>query len=131
MTEFLPFSEEHHPQAAERFVAWLTNAVLNKARGADRSSSHDRPFDKIWLGRIAPMSIAAASGRDDRLERMEPCAIGFKLRPACTEPWKIRCVAKFVLWKREAPRSWRKSNPVEVEFETIVDSTDTSLTVGK
>jgi Helicase conserved C-terminal domain len=131
MAAFIPYSEDCRAEAAERFITWLTDTVVNKARGADRSASPDRPNDRIWLGRVAPTSIAAASGRDNRLERLEPCAIGLRVRPSSVSPWSIHCTTSLVLWKREAPRSWRKTDVVRVEFEILVDPKLTPLSVGQ
>jgi hypothetical protein len=131
MTEFIPFSDQARSVAAERFVAWLSDTVINKAKGADRAASHDRPSDRIWLSRVAPISVAAASGRDDRLERMEPCAIGFRIQPRHSPPWTVRCSASFVLWQRDAARSWRKTDPVRVYFDTTIDPSTGPLSLGK
>src|SRR5262245_18323406 len=119
--EFLPFSEESCAEAAERFVRWLNDRIVRIACGSDRSASNDRPFDRIWLGRLAPETVAAASGRDARLDRMEPCAIGFRIRPQVPGPWEIQFSASFFMWKRGTDRSWQKIGPVQVQFRENVE----------
>jgi hypothetical protein len=119
--DYLPFSEEGRAIAAERFVRWLNERMIRIACGSDRSAANDRPFDRIWLGRLAPETVAAASGRDARLDRMEPCAIGFRIRPQTSSPWEIQCSASFFVWKRGANRSWQKIGPVQVQFRENVD----------
>jgi hypothetical protein len=130
MHEFLPFSADGREEAAQRFVRWMNDRIVSRASGADRVTSADRPNDRIWLGRLAPTSIAVASGRDSRLERMEPCAIGFRLRTQDEPPWVIRCLSSFFLWKRNLDRSWQKLGPVKVSFEAIVPGSGLAISAG-
>src|SRR5262245_26383666 len=117
MDEFLPFSHDGQEAAADRFVRWLKNTVVRKACGADSVSATDNPRDRVWLGRLAPAAVAATSGRDSRLERMEPCAIGFRVRPTDASPWRMNCLASFFLWKQEPDKSWSKVGPVTVKVD--------------
>ena len=109
---FLDFVEEAKDEAAQRFVDWLQAYVVNMAQGARTAESKDDPSDRLWLGRLAPASVAASSGRDARLERMEPCEIGFRLLPRGEGPWQIFVSVVLTLWRRDKDKVWRK---LEVE----------------
>jgi hypothetical protein len=117
MDEFLPFSQEGQGTAAERFARLLKDTIIQKACGAEGALAKDKPSDRVWLGRVAPALLAAASGRDSRLERMEPCAIGFRIRPAGAPPWRMSCRASLFLWRRQDDKSWSKIGPIKAEFD--------------
>jgi hypothetical protein len=112
-------------QAAERFVGWLENQVLLSARGdRDATSEHD-PAGKYFLGRLASELAVASTGLGDRGERLEPCAIGLRLRPVRTSPgpWRFRATARCVVWLKHGDRDWRKTAPAEVSIECVVGPT--------
>lgn len=117
---FLPFEEEARDEAAQRFVDWLCAHVLRTAQGASDSESKDDPSDRLWLGRLAPASVAASSGRDARLERLEPCEIGFRLLPKQAGPWRIKVTIDLKLWRKDKDKTWRKVTipPIAIEVTT-------------
>lgn len=122
MAGFLAFAdtEESRYAAAERFVEWLEHRATLEARGDEYFSSEVDPTGRFWLGRLGPMHDVMRS--DERGDRLEPCAIGFRFRPQSFDQHftaKVRCI----LWLRErAPEdsahrwSWRKSDPVSCEI---------------
>ena len=130
MTAFIPYAEQGREAVAERFVGSATPSSRRHGERLDQSVRIDLTIES-WLGRLAPTSLAAASGRDERLERMEPCAVGIRLRPASQQPWTARFTASFVIWQREASRSWRKSTPILVEFDATIDPNSTPVSVAQ
>lgn len=117
--ELAAMSEE---QAAERFVKWLENEVVLSARGdRDAASEHD-PAGKYFLGRLASELAVASTGLGDRGERLEPCAIGVRLRPdrASPGPWRFRVSVRCLAWLKLGDRDWRKTPPAEVSVQCAV-----------
>src|SRR5262245_33682396 len=117
---FLVFAAEARDEAAQRFVDWLCAHVLRTAQGADDGESKDDPSDRLWLGRLAPASVAASSGRDARLERLESCEIGFRLLPRQAGPWRIKATIDLKLWRKDKDKTWRKLTipPIAIEVST-------------
>jgi hypothetical protein len=105
---FLEFREEAKDEAAQRFVDWLGAHTIDSARGMQEQEALDDPSDRLWLGRLAPDAIAAASGRDARLERLEPCEVGFRLLPKHQGPWDMKLTVELRLWRKEKDKSWHK-----------------------
>lgn len=107
--------------AAEIFVSWMGERVIARARGDDQTVISGRPSDRFWLGRLAPTHIAAGSGSDPRMERLEPCEIGLRFRPVGPVPWTFDARVSFVLWQRTAPGTWTKRPAVELSLSISVD----------
>lgn len=120
----------NHYAAAQRFVSWLVDTVIERARGANRNQITGKPTDRFWLGRLAPTQIAAGSATDPRMERLEPCQIGFQIRPCGLEPWLGQASASFYLWRRFQSGSWTKIGPIEVEIPLAIDTAIVSQTFG-
>lgn len=116
--------------AAERFVAWLVDTVIERARGGDRNQITGKPADRFWLGRLAPTHIAAGSAADPRMERLEPCQVGFQIRPCGSGPWLGQASVSFYLWRRFQSGSWAKIGPIEVEIPLAVDTAAISQAFG-
>jgi hypothetical protein len=91
-------TDESKYRAAERFVSWLEKRVLVEARGDDESASLYDPTGRYWLGRLGPKDFVTR--QDERGDRLEPCAIGLRLRPAVNGPWRFTVAARFCLWSR-------------------------------
>jgi hypothetical protein len=109
---FTDLDEDKH-RAAERFVSWLEQSVLLDGRGDEISFSEVNPIGRFWLGRLGPKDFVTLP--DERNDRLEPCAIGLRLKPATSGPWDFRATARFCLWKRsksegkrELPWKWDK-----------------------
>ncbi|WP_343896598.1 helicase-related protein [Craurococcus roseus] len=109
-------------EAAERFVGWLEAEVLAAARGDRDSTSENDPSGKYFLGRLASEDAVANGGLGDRGERLEPCAIGLRLRPALSGagPWHLRARVRCLAWLRVDERAWRKSLPVDMAVDCLV-----------
>ena len=87
--------------AAERFVDWLQRRLIAAASGSNESGRPNDPLASFWMGRLAPAAEIAASDLGDRAERLEPCAIGMKLRlQAETLPCRTTAAVSFSLWHR-------------------------------
>lgn len=91
-------SYESKYAAAERLVTWLEQQVLISARGDDDKTSHVDPTGLYWLGRLGPKDFVTRP--DERGDRLEPCAIGVRVRPATSGPWNLNITIKFCLWTR-------------------------------
>lgn len=123
--DFIKFTgndpEKH--AAAERFVRWLEECVILDGRGDLLTFSEVNPVGRFWLGRLGPKDFVTLP--DERSDRLEPCAIGIRLRPAGPGPWTFQASARFSVWKRsksegkrELPWKWDKIclEPVRIEL---------------
>jgi hypothetical protein len=124
--EFIEYSEDEASryEAAERFVGWLEHRVIGEARGDTVHESPVDPTGRFWLGRLGPKDVVTLP--DDRADRLEPCAIGLKLRPNGAGPWTFTVLATMVLWARARAEGgglrwkWSKTEPVSVETVVTV-----------
>jgi hypothetical protein len=100
-------------EAAERFTSWLEAQVLAAARGDDDQTSEHEPRGKYFLGRLASEAgVAAQATLGERFERMEPCAVGIRLKPDIADFWEFEATATCVAWLRQADGTWRKSERI-------------------
>ncbi|GBQ26947.1 helicase [Acetobacter estunensis NRIC 0472] len=113
-------------QAAERFVAWLERRVMIEARGDEEVSSHVDPTGRFWLGRLGPKDFVTRP--DERQDRLEPCAIGVRIRPAAKFPLSFEVRVGSHLWKRRRADdggglrwAWDKTDPVLVSVPIVVE----------
>lgn len=98
-------------QATEQFVEWLAARMTVAGRGdADFELKVD-PSGKYWLGRLQSAEAVAENDWGDRGERLEPCALGIKFKPATQPPWtfSVRASTRAWLWDKQA-KAWHKSN---------------------
>lgn len=91
-------TEDSKYRAAERFVNWLEQRVIQDARGDNELSSLYDPLGRYWLGRLGPKDFVTRS--DERADRLEPCAIGLRVRPKFDGPWNFVVSIRLCLWKR-------------------------------
>ncbi|MDF2995119.1 MAG: hypothetical protein K0R27_756 [Xanthobacteraceae bacterium] len=121
MHEFIDATDDDAARyrVAERFVRWLEDRVQVEARGDNLSSSPVDPTGRFWLGRLGPKDFVTLA--DERQDRLEPCAIGLRLRPAHAGPWRFRVHVGFALWRRRRADegsgfrwAWDKSDRVTV-----------------
>ncbi|WP_431931453.1 DEAD/DEAH box helicase [Nonomuraea jabiensis] len=115
-------------EAAERFVAWLDGRVTAEGRGDERVDLDANPVGVFWLGRLAPESEAAKSVRRER--RMDPCAIGMRLRPETDGMWSFSASIKAVAWNQVAEDKWHKTDAVLVTVPVHVRAGDESRGFG-
>lgn len=123
MPEFIKFSIDNDVRyiVAERFTNFLSELVVSDARGDTVSQSDFAPAGRYWLGRLGPKD--AVMLLDDRADRLEPCAIGVRLRPSQHEI-QFSVDLNWSLWKRtkvknrEQKFEWDKSE--RIKFSTTV-----------
>jgi len=122
--------------ACERFVDWLTERLVTSARGDYIEQLEVEPDGRFWLGRLAPEAAVINSSFGDRSERMEPCAIGFRIRPEGALPWRFSVIVSGCAWERRRngnQNTWHKTGIVEgfvpVEITTF-DSLSFSFSVS-
>lgn len=118
-------TSENQYEAAQRFVRWLEDEILANARGDREQTSPVDPTGRYWLGRLGPKDFVTRS--DERGDRLEPCAIGLRLRPAQAGPWAFTVSVRFCLWKRRRSTdenglrwAYDKSPFVEVQTRVVV-----------
>ncbi|GLY05013.1 DEAD/DEAH box helicase [Actinoplanes sp. NBRC 101535] len=106
--------------AYERFVRWLDTRVTHEGRGDLLQALDVDPSGVFWLGRLAPESAAVA--RSGRERRMDPCAVGARIRLAAPGPWAFRVCVEACGWHRVEAGSggggsdkWAKSEIVTVD----------------
>ena len=100
-------------QAAESFVDWLADRVVDDATGARLSELRVDPCGLFWLGRLAPEGEIAESKLGERAERLEPCAVGMRLAPNANfgETVCLELGCHFVIWVKTSDK-WSKSEPI-------------------
>src|SRR5437867_161354 len=106
-------NDEEKYAAAEKFVGWLEQRIVTAGRGDADTSLEVEPSGKYWLGRLAPEEDVVARGLGERGERLDPCAIGMRLKPARPGPWKLKVAVSACAWCRDANKLWYKASPVE------------------
>lgn len=128
-------SYENRYQAAERFVAWMHSRIIAEARGDNETTSSGDPTERYWLGRLGPKNFVTRP--DSRGDRLEPCAIGLRLRPAEAGPWTFVVTVRFCLWVRRRSTdsnglrwAYDKSPFVEVQVQVIVDENTADQVFG-
>jgi hypothetical protein len=100
---------------AEKFVAWLLSRVVADARGDGVTSLDVAPTGRVWLGRVAPEERTAKSLLGDRGERMDPCEIGFRVRPTALDGRVLNCTVSFCGWY-ESQGKWQKTPAAQARF---------------
>jgi Lhr-like helicase len=116
MPEFIKFSidDDTRYAVAERFCNYLSELVVSDARGDEVFESDVAPAGRYWLGRVGPKDAVVL--QDERADRLEPCAIGVRLRPAQSNI-KFSVDLKWFLWRRTKVKNkeqrfeWNKSEP--------------------
>lgn len=99
--------------AAEAFADWLGREVLMAARGDREFTSPHEPKGKYLLGRLAAeLEVANQAMLGERFERMEPCAVGLRLRPSGADTWDFEASASCVAWLRIEDGTWRKTEKI-------------------
>ena len=112
-------------RVAERFVRWLEAQIQSQARGDTERYSQADPTGKFWLGRLGPKDFVTLA--DERQDRLEPCAIGLRLRPAEAGPWQFNVQIGCALWRRRRAEegtgfrwAWEKSERIDVSVDLDV-----------
>lgn len=125
-------TDENKYAAAERFVCWLQKRILTDARGEQQERSAVAPTGRYWLGRLGPKDFVTRL--DSRGDRLEPCAIGLRLRPKDSGPWAFLVTVRFCLWRRhrlsaqdtkESGLRWEYTKSPFIELQIPISATDT------
>lgn len=120
-------------QACEAFVAWLDRRVVVAGRGDGLDRLDVAPSGTFWLGRIACEDEVRKGTGDERSERLDPCAIGIRFRPATPPPWSMTVTVRARAWVRDAKdgpepqRRWWRSDLVEEAVSVLVDTSGGSF----
>ena len=109
-------------EASERFVEWLERRILYAGRGDSITESDVDPSGRLWLGRLAPESKVIELGLGERGERLDPCAIGIRLRPSTSPPWQFEVEIRACAWLRGVEKTWQKSNFVNLRIPISLTS---------
>lgn len=125
MVEFINFADDDETKyrVAERFLVWLETHIVKAGRGDPIETSDVDPTGRFWLGRLGPKDVVTRL--DERVDRLEPCAIGLRLRPG-QGPWRFRARIQWKLWLRRKSDGgdqrwrWTKSAAAECELELEV-----------
>ena len=83
---------------ASRFIAWMLDGVVAEGRGDHMATLPVAPKGRLWLGRLAPEIVVQNSRLGERSERLEPCEVGFRFRPAAVDGRTVTCHARLVAW---------------------------------
>ncbi len=100
-------------QAAETFGAWLSDKVIQEARGRDVVEAELDPSSRFWLGTLAPEEGQLTRGIGERGERLDPSAVGIRVQPVGPAPWTFDVVVRCATWTSDGSM-WRKSPYCEV-----------------
>lgn len=109
--------------SATRFVDWLHRRVIAEGRGDNLEVLEVDPAATFWLGTLAPESVVLERAKGDRGERLDPCAVGIRIRPRHAGPWRMTIRARARGWRKDGngPETrWLKSPPVDVAREISV-----------
>ena len=104
-------SEEY--EVAERFLEWLEQRIVISGRGDADSLMEVLPSGKFWLGRLAPEIDIISSDYGERGERLEPCAVGFRIK---TNSAKALARIRFCAWTKKE-KVWHKTDYVDESIE--------------
>ncbi len=113
--------------ANSQMVEWLINRVVNAGRGDDVQTSATEPAGRFWLGRLASEEAVANSAFGDRSERMEPCAIGIRIRPSSPPPWNVTVHSSACAWSSTGTGqnlTWTKTPLANETISLTIDSDD-------
>ena len=84
------------------------------------------PSGTFWLGRLACEDEVRKGTGDDRSERLDPCAIGIRFRPAEAPPWSMTVTVRARAWVKDPKdgpdpdRRWWRTGPVEEKIPVVV-----------
>src|SRR5206468_624354 len=78
--------------------------------------------------RLAPEELVAAQ-IGERNERLEPCAVGIRVKPAGAGPWQFGVTVIASAWLKEANR-WMKSQEGRVLLPVTVSASEGNSSFG-
>lgn len=113
--------EQTAEEAGLRFTEWLDRRVTADGRGDEVNMSEFDARGRFWLGRLAPEFSVLANPIGARGERLDPCAVGIRVRPAGPAPWRFRVRASMCGWTQGDDGLFRKSAAATVEIPVCAD----------
>jgi len=116
--------------ASVKFVSWLHSRVLAAGRGDNTDQLNTEPRGTFWLGRLAPEATVQASKLGARGERLDPCAVGLRVRPARPAPWVFDVRVGFTCWVKDSGGGHRKTTRIERVVSVTIDATATAMSAG-
>jgi len=118
--------------AAEKFVTWLDQQLTLAGRGDPLHQLSVEPSGKFWLGRLAPQETVMKRNLGNRGERLEPCAIGIRVRTPVEGPRRFQVRARAVAWLYSKENgNWRKTEPARVDIPIELVKTLASQPFGQ
>jgi hypothetical protein len=127
------------PEACARFVDWLDRRVLVAGRGDETDRLDVDPAATFWLGRLASEEEVRNSDLGDRIERLDPCAIGLRVRPAGPPPWRFTTRVQLRVWLKEEKDDmnepdqhlrWRRTDALDQHIEVAVSAGQPVVSAG-
>ncbi|MFG1744842.1 helicase-related protein [Micromonospora chalcea] len=113
-------------EACDAFVTWLDGRVVAAGRGDGLDRLEVDPSGTFWLGRLACEDEVRKGTSDDRSERLDPCAIGIRFRPAEAPPWSMTVTVRARAWVKDPKdgpdpdRRWWRTGLVEENISVVV-----------
>ena len=108
-------------EAAEKFNGWMQAHVIAAARGDHDLTSEHEPRGKFFLGRLASeIGVAAQTLQGERFERMEPCAVGMRLKPTGGHTWSFQATGFCAVWLVQQDGTWKKSERISCSVHCSV-----------
>ena len=104
-------------EECERFVQWLLERVVQAGRGDHLLEFEHRPQGRFWIGRLAPQSRSVRAGTDETGSRLDPCAIGIRVRPTALDGRRVLCRVEAYGWRKRDEGRHVKVGPVRVQVE--------------
>lgn len=124
----MDWSTEQSPERANQaFVDWLDRRVVAAGRGDGLQRLDVAPAGTFWLGRLACEDEVRKKAGDERSERLDPCAIGIRLRPADGPPWSMTVTVRARAWVRDPEggpdpdERWWRTDLVEEQVVVVVE----------
>lgn len=107
-------------------MKWLHDEIVSDARGDSESALVVDPQGRFWLGRIASEESVINSGLGERGERLDPCAIGVRVKPTrlpATFTVRVSC-RSWQVRTTKAAADWWKSPPIDEAIPIELPDTD-------
>jgi hypothetical protein len=116
-------------ESAERFIRWLDERVTVEGRGDDKTTLDANPVSVFWLGRLAPESEAVSAVK--RQQRMDPCAIGMRVRLATDASLSFKARVRAVAWNKHEADKWEKTDVIDVWVPVVAGLGDEQRPFGE
>lgn len=97
----------------------MDEQVLFCARGDELFTLDVQPTGRFWLGRLSPKEGIADQERSERGERLDPCAVGMRVRPSGGFPWTFQVKVQACIWLF-TDASWIKLPRIEELVEVSI-----------